>query len=384
MGTGLRHAFERGFTHVVQVDADGRRDLLQLRALIEAALAQPGALITGRPVFDASAPRSRLISRWLTHVLGVGGVPLTRIRDSMCGFRVYPLAATLAVLDSEAVGRRMDFDPEIMVRLFWRGVPVVHVPVEVAYPEGNKSNFRMFQDNVLITLMHTRLVFTMLLRLPSILRNRPPQTEEPPRRWAAIGERGAYFGIKLLSLTHALLGRRGCLALMWPVVAYFHLTGGNAGSLPRLSPARPCPQGTAAAHLVGQPAPLHELCDQGPGYIHRLVRSGALRTGRGERRRGARPPLSRGKGSFVIVSHLGNSELSRARLFGRFRKSINVLAYTRHAALYNRIIRAVRPNVEDLLIQVTDVGPATAIDLRERIEHGEWIAIAGRPHASHG
>src|SRR5260370_40046 len=68
VAAGLRHAFERGFTHAVQVDADGQHDLRQLTALIEAALAQPAALISGRPIFDASAKRSRVASRWLTHV----------------------------------------------------------------------------------------------------------------------------------------------------------------------------------------------------------------------------------------------------------------------------------------------------------------------------
>ena len=84
-----------------------------------------------------------------------------------------------------------------------------------------------------------------------------------------------------------------------------------------------------------------------------------------------------GKGVLLIVSHLGNSELSRASLSERFQQNINVLVYTQRAALYNRIVKAVRPDVEEHTIQVTDVGPATAIDLRERIERGEWIAIAG-------
>ena len=83
------------------------------------------------------------------------------------------------------------------------------------------------------------------------------------------------------------------------------------------------------------------------------------------------------KASLTLVSHLGNSELSRARLADRFDKDINVLVYTRHAAFYNRIVKAVRADVEDNTIQVTEVGPATAIDLRQRIERGEWIAIAG-------
>src|SRR5262249_41031442 len=143
VAAGLRHALARGFTHAVQVDADGQHDLSQLASLIEAALAQPDALVSGYPVFDATVPRARLISRWLTHVCVCVDTLSLQIRDSMCGFRVYPIAETLAVLDTETVGQRMDFDPEIMVRLFWRGVPVVQIPVSVSYPKGNASNFRV-------------------------------------------------------------------------------------------------------------------------------------------------------------------------------------------------------------------------------------------------
>ena len=377
VATGLRHAFERGFTHAVQVDADGQHDLLKLTALIEAALAQPGALISGRPVFDASAPRSRLILRWLTHVWVWVETLSTRIRDSMCGFRVYPLAATIAVLDSEKVGQRMDFDSEIIVRLFWRGVPVVHVPVTVNYPEGNKSNFRLVRDNLLIIRMHTRLVFTMLLRLHSILRNRPPVTEGP-KYWASIGERGAYCGIKLLSLTYALLGRRGCLTLMWPVVAYFHLTGAKARGyslayLRRVHARKGLPPPTwwdGLRHFMSFAAKALDtfIAWSTPQCCGPVAVIGVEQLDR---------LSAEGKGVLLIVSHLGNSELSRARLSERFHKIINALVYTRHAALYNRIAKTVQRDVEAHTIQVTEVGPATAIDLKERIECGEWIAIAG-------
>src|SRR5215831_7275091 len=377
VAAGLRRAFERGFTHAVQVDADGQHDLRKLTTLIEAALAQPGALISGRPIFDASVPRARLVFRWLTHVWVWIETLSTRVRDSMCGFRVYPLAATLAVLDSETVGQRMDFDPEIMVRLFWRGVPVVHVPVTVAYPKGNTSNFRMLRDNALIACMHTRLVLTMLLRLPSILRNRAPAIEAP-RHWASTGERGAYCGIKLLSLTYAVLGRRACLTLMWPVVAYFHLTGGKARGyslayLRRVHARKGLPPPTWSDSLRHYMSFATKALDtfivwSAPARCGPVAVSGGEELDR---------LSARGRGVLLIVSHLGNSELSRARLSERFRKSINVLVYTRHAALYNRIVKVVRPDVEDHTIQVTEVGPATAIDLKERIERGEWIAIAG-------
>ena len=172
---GLRRACERGFSHVVQVDADGQHDIAQLAALLAASRARPEAIVSGRAVYDASVPRSRRYGRWVTHVWVWVETLSFRIADSMCGFRAYPLAATLAVLDSEPVGQGMDFDTGIMVRLFWRGVPVVQIPVGVVYPHGNTSNFRLYHDNWLVTRMHARLVIGMFGRLPSILRNRPPQ-----------------------------------------------------------------------------------------------------------------------------------------------------------------------------------------------------------------
>jgi predicted LPLAT superfamily acyltransferase len=377
VAAGLRYAFDRGFTHAVQVDADGQHDLHDLTALIEAALTQPEALISGCPVFDASVPRSRLAFRWLTHFWVWVETLSTSIRDSMCGFRVYPLAATLAVLDSGKVGRRMDFDPEIMVRLFWRGVPVAHVPVRVAYPEGNISNFRIFNDNVLITRMHAKLVFTMLWQLPSILRNRPPAASAS-NHWASIGERGAYWGIKTLSLTYALLGRRVCLAFMWPVVVYFHITGGKVRGysfayLQRVHARKELPPPTwwdSQRHYMSFAAKILDsfIAWSTPQYTAPIAVIGGEDLDRFS---------AEGKGVLLIVSHLGNSELSRARLSERFHKNINVLVYTRHAELYNRLVKAVRQDVEDHTIQVTAVGPATAIDLQERIERGEWIAIAG-------
>ncbi len=173
VAVGLRRACERGFSHAVQVDADGQHDLAQLAALLAASRARPEAIVSGRAVYDASVPVSRQYGRWVTHLWVWIETLSFRIADSMCGFRVYPLVATLAVLDSEPVGKGMDFDTGIMVRLFWRGVPVVQIPVGIVYPEGNTSNFRLYRDNWLVTRMHTRLVMAMLGRLPSILRNRP-------------------------------------------------------------------------------------------------------------------------------------------------------------------------------------------------------------------
>lgn len=166
---GLRRAAALGFTHGLQIDADGQHDANDIPALLNAAEVQPKALITGVPLYDESVPRHRFYARYLTHFWVWVETLSFRIRDSMCGFRVYPLASTLALADVSTVGTYMDFDTQVMVRLFWRGVDVVSVPTRVTYPEKGFSNFRLWRDNGLITVMHIRLCCGMLLRLPVLL-----------------------------------------------------------------------------------------------------------------------------------------------------------------------------------------------------------------------
>jgi len=172
MMAGLRAAGAAGFSHALQIDADGQHDAGDIPRLLAAARAQPGAVVTGRPVYDDTVPLGRRLGRWLTHVWIWIHTLSFDIRDSMCGFRVYPLAEVLAVLDAETLGRRMDFDPEVLVRLHWRGVPVVTLPTRVTYPSDGISHFRGLLDNWLITRMHTRLFFGMLARLPRRLGRR--------------------------------------------------------------------------------------------------------------------------------------------------------------------------------------------------------------------
>ncbi|HLN22607.1 MAG TPA: glycosyltransferase, partial [Patescibacteria group bacterium] len=216
---GFRLAAAAGFTHAVQVDADGQHDLDALPALLAAAEESPDALVSGEPVYDASMPLGRKIGRWITHIWVWIETLSLRITDSMCGFRVYPLAAVLALLAEESVGRRMDFDTDIMVRLFWRGTPVRMVPVRVVYPPANTSNFDMLRDNVRISWMHTRLVLSMLCRQWC---KRSPQVAS---HWSALGERGAYWGLRFCAGAYRLLGRRGCLVFMAPIVFYFFAFG---------------------------------------------------------------------------------------------------------------------------------------------------------------
>ncbi len=156
--TGFVRALEAGFTHALQIDADGQHDVDDLPRFLEAARARPAAVVLGRPVFDHSQPRGRAIGRRISQFwvnLETGG---RVIEDPQCGFRVYPLEASLR---ARARGNRMQFDQELPVRLVWAGRAVVNLPTRVRYlrpEEGGVSHFQMLRDNLRISAMHTRLV----------------------------------------------------------------------------------------------------------------------------------------------------------------------------------------------------------------------------------
>ena len=169
MIAGFHRALQLGYSHVLQIDADGQHDSNDIPIFLEQSRQHPAAVICGCPVFDASVPKSRLYGRYATHVWVWINTWSFAITDSMCGFRVYPLQPVLKLIDEVRIGRRMDFDVEIMVRLYWRGVAIVNQPTRVRYPTDGVSHFKLLHDNVRITAMHTRLFFGMLLRAPLLL-----------------------------------------------------------------------------------------------------------------------------------------------------------------------------------------------------------------------
>lgn len=166
---GLREAAARGYSHALQIDADGQHDPTDIPGFLAEAQAHPDALICGCPVYDASVPKGRLYGRYATHVWVWINTLSFSIRDSMCGYRVYPLVPTLALIDAVKLGQRMDFDVDILVRLYWRGIVVRNRETRVTYPRDGVSHFHIWRDNLRISRMHATLFFGMLLRLPMLL-----------------------------------------------------------------------------------------------------------------------------------------------------------------------------------------------------------------------
>lgn len=161
---GLQRALELDFSHALQVDADGQHDLSDIPRFLECMHSTPEALILGAPVFGDDIPAIRKYGRKLTTLMIALEAGTLKLPDAMCGFRLYPVAASCAL---HTLCARMCFDPEILIRAHWAGIPVQSVPTHVRYlsaAEGGVSHFRSVHDNVLNVGLHTIMVLQAPLR----------------------------------------------------------------------------------------------------------------------------------------------------------------------------------------------------------------------------
>ncbi len=194
--------------------------------------------------------------------------------------------------------------------------------------------------------------------------------------WSSFGERGAVLGMRLVIVLRQLLGRRLCHALLYPITCYFLLTD-------------PVRRGHALAYwrhiraiTGGRPPGWRDCLVQYVSFAEKMLETALawqVPEQAGPFRRFGTDPLAApdAGGGLLIVSHLGNAELSRLALTGAFQRRMNVLVHTKHALRFNQLIARATHSAPVEMIQVTELGPATAIELQERVARGEWIAIAG-------
>ncbi|MGL4766489.1 MAG: glycosyltransferase family 2 protein [Formosimonas sp.] len=167
--TGFYAAQQAGYTHALQVDADGQHQLSDIQHFITLAAQHPNALICGCPIYDESVPKKRLYARYLTHIWVWINTLSLRIKDSMCGFRIYPLTQIIPLLNRHHTFKRMSFETEILVYADWAGVSIINTPTQVKYPKNGVSHFLAVKDNVYISLAHSKLFLGMLVRFPRLI-----------------------------------------------------------------------------------------------------------------------------------------------------------------------------------------------------------------------
>lgn len=167
--TGCYHASAMGFSHVLQLDADGQHNIDDAQKLLDYSKQHPDSFISGQPYFDETAPFARKYGRKITDFWVALETLSLQIKDGLCGFRVYPIKQIERVFDNYYLGPRMDFDPELLVKAVWAGIDLHFIQTKVIYHENTVSHFHYLKDNLMLIRLHVRLIFGMLIRLPKLL-----------------------------------------------------------------------------------------------------------------------------------------------------------------------------------------------------------------------
>ena len=170
MNDGVRKAYEMGLSHILQIDSDGQHDAGRIGHFLEVSKKNPEAVICGYPEYDENAPAKRVNGRKIANAW-IHLVTLSNeIKDSMIGFRVYPVEPYYKLISGCAfIDGRMGYDIDILVRFSWKGIKIISESVKISYPIDGVSNFRMVRDNIRISLTYAKLVIGMIIRLPVLL-----------------------------------------------------------------------------------------------------------------------------------------------------------------------------------------------------------------------
>lgn len=195
----------------------------------------------------------------------------------------------------------------------------------------------------------------------------------PSRHWAAINEVSFVGGMRLLFWIWRAFGRWPFRAVLYPVLAWYVLT-------------KPAPRRASLDYLrrVGAGTGLRGVMQHFASFAESildkmLLWGGLFKTGdvqyHGIGQMNA--ILDQKRGALLICSHLGNLEL--CRVLSRRRRDLNltVLVHTKHAQAFNRMLAALDPGSQLNLMQVTEMTPATAMLLSEKVAQGGFVVIAG-------
>lgn len=204
--------------------------------------------------------------------------------------------------------------------------------------------------------------------------------DNTPRHWAALEETSLVWGIKTLVWIYRIFGRWAFRLILMPVVSFYFFTGTVARNasrdyLRRLTHYFPdlrmgCGWWQSYRHFLGFGETLLDKIIAWMGHIdpnqvdfpNRPLLLALL-----EQKRGA----------MLVSGHIGNLEICQAIANLRGHIHLNILVHTRHAEKFNRLLGSTTGSATIKLIQVTELNPAIAIDLQEKIERGEFLVMVG-------
>lgn len=195
--------------------------------------------------------------------------------------------------------------------------------------------------------------------------------------WSAISEAGTTLGMRILLAAYALFGRWGFRLFLFPVILYYYLMKHDARAASREYLERVKPYVIESSQSL---TPFRHFVMFGETLLDKFLAwmgKIALDDVAFESDGFFEKVSDAGQGGIIIVSHLGNMEVCNAIAHQQSGLKLNLLVYTKHAKKFNALMQKVNQSSQIEMIQVTEMTPAFAMSMSEKIAAGEHLAIAG-------
>jgi predicted LPLAT superfamily acyltransferase len=200
------------------------------------------------------------------------------------------------------------------------------------------------------------------------------------RHWASINEVSFIFGMKLLFRIYRLFGKWPFRCVLYPVLLWYVATNRRArkASMQYLNHVR-----AYAADVViprGISGVFSHFAAFAESILDKMLLWGGLFKLDHIQHFGQQHILDNARlqrGGLIICTHLGNLELCRVISKRASWLKMTVLVHTKHAQAFNRLLAELDPHSQLNLMQVTEISPATAMELVDKVSRGEFVVIAG-------
>ncbi|MBW1797741.1 MAG: DUF2062 domain-containing protein [Deltaproteobacteria bacterium] len=222
--SAIKEARTLGMTHVVTIDADGQHDPNDFHRFIRVIRENPDAIVVGKRDFKkADVPFGSRIGRGISNFwlrVETGRI----LGDAQSGFRAYPVSV---IENLKLREKRYALEIEVLVKAAWAGVELLEVDISTYYPppEERISHFRLFRDNLRLSLLNARLTMRSVAPVPhrKIVNNRHRQGEKitvlhplrslkklltentSPAQLAAASALGVFLGTLPLIACHSIV-----------------------------------------------------------------------------------------------------------------------------------------------------------------------------------
>lgn len=200
------------------------------------------------------------------------------------------------------------------------------------------------------------------------------------RHWSTLGENTFVLGMNILLGVYRLFGRLPFRLCVYPVVLYYYVTrreqrAGSMDYLRRLQAAT----GALGTVPTWRHSVRHFLQFAESLLDKMLAVSGRYPVERvhAEGREALLQQLAVRGGGVLVTAHMGCLELCRVLAKDSTGLRVNVLVHTAHAQQVTATMQRLNPDLALQLIEVSTLTPATAVMLRERVDDGQFVAIAG-------